>query len=68
MPRLPVEVLKVIDGDETVVQLTRQYMRARDMEIEQDVAFVYTFKDSKIIGWDAYFTFDTALEAAGLSE
>ena len=68
MPRLPVEVLKVIDGDETVVQLTRQYMRARDMEIEQDVAFVYAFKDSKIIGWDAYFTFDTALEAARLSE
>ena len=65
---LRVEVLKVIDGDETVVQLTRQYMRARDMEIEQDVAFVYTFKDRKIIGWDAYFTFDTALEAAGLSE
>ena len=37
-------------------------------QIEQDVAFVYTFKDSKIIGWDAYFTFDEALEAAGLSE
>ena len=65
---LRVEVLKVLDGDETVVQLTRQYMRARDMEIEQDVAFVYTFKDRKIIGWDAYLTFDEALEAAGLRE
>ena len=62
------EILEVLDGGETVVQLTRQYMRARDMEIEQDVAFVYTFKDRKIIGWDAYFTFDKALEAAGLRE
>ena len=56
------DILEVIDGGETVVQLTRQYMRARDMEIEQDVAFVYTFKDRKIIGWDAYLTFDKALE------
>jgi ketosteroid isomerase-like protein len=66
---LRVELLQVIDVDETrVVPLTRQYMRARDMEIEQDVAFVYTLKDRKIIGWDAYFTFDQALEAAGVSE
>jgi ketosteroid isomerase-like protein len=62
------DILEVIDGGETVVQLTRQYMRARDMEIEQDVAFVYTFKGGTIIGWDAYFTFDEALEAAGLRE
>jgi ketosteroid isomerase-like protein len=65
---LRVEVLVVIDGDETVVHLTRQYMRAREIEIEQDVAFVYTFKDRKIIGWDAYFAFDKALSAAGLRE
>src|SRR6476659_6985391 len=65
---LRIEFLQVLDGDETVVQLTRQYMRTRDIEVEQDIAFVYTFKNRKIVGWDAYFTFDTALEAAGLSE
>ncbi|HEX3562375.1 MAG TPA: nuclear transport factor 2 family protein [Solirubrobacterales bacterium] len=63
------ELLEVIDiSDTKVVSVTRHYLRARDIDIEQEVAYVHTFRGDLIVRWEMFFTRDEALEAAGLSE
>jgi ketosteroid isomerase-like protein len=63
------ELVEVIDVSDTkVISVSRHYLRARDIDIEQEVANVHTFRDGLLIRWEIFFTRAEALEAAGLSE
>ena len=61
------ELLDVIDVSDTqAVSVTRHYLRARGIEMEQEVSYVHTFRDGLGIRWEMYLTRDEALKAAGL--
>jgi ketosteroid isomerase-like protein len=63
------ELLEVIDVSDTkTVSVTRHYLRARDIDVEQEVAYVHTFRDGLVVRWEMFFTREEALEAAGLRE
>jgi len=63
------ELLEVIDVSDTkVVSVSRHQLRARDIEIEQEVSYVHTFRDGLVVRWEMFFTRDAALEASGRSE
>ncbi|HEX8854617.1 MAG TPA: nuclear transport factor 2 family protein [Thermoleophilaceae bacterium] len=60
-----VDLVDVIDlDDEHVVSVTRQHLRARELEFDQDVINLHTFRGEKAIGWHMFFTVEEAMEAA----
>jgi ketosteroid isomerase-like protein len=64
-----VELVEVVDASDTqVISVGRHHVRARDMEMEQEVFNVHTFRGDLLIRWDIYLTRSEALEAAGLLE
>jgi ketosteroid isomerase-like protein len=61
------EIERVIDQGDRVVVLTRETLLGRDrIEVDQRSGNVVTFKDGKILRWDAYWDQGRALRAAGL--
>jgi ketosteroid isomerase-like protein len=63
------ELLDVIDVSETqTISLTRHHLRARGIDMDQEVAYLYTFRDGLVIRCEMYLTRAEALEAAGLRE
>ncbi len=43
-------------------------MKARDMEVEQEVAYLHTIRNGLATRIDMFFSREAALEAAGLSD
>jgi len=64
------EVQRFVDADDRVVALVYEHRRGRgsDIEIEAEIALIYTFKGSKVVRIEPYMRQSEALEAAGLSE
>ena len=63
------ELLEVIDVSDTkAVSVVRQYLRARDIDMEHEMASVHTLRDGLVVHWEMFFTRAEALEAAGLRE
>jgi uncharacterized protein len=63
------ELMEVIDVSDTkAVSVARHYLRARGMDVEQEVAYVHTFRDGLVVRWEMFFSREQALEAAGLPE
>jgi ketosteroid isomerase-like protein len=63
------ELLDVVDVSETqTISTTRHHLRARGIDIDQEVAYLYTFRDGLVIRCEMYLTRAEALEAAGLRE
>jgi len=61
------ELVEVIDVSDTkAISVARHYLRARGMDVEQEVAYVHTFLDGLVVRWEMFFTREQALEAAGL--
>jgi len=61
------ELVEVIDVSDTkAISVARHYLRARGMDVEQEVAYVHTFRDGLVVRWEMFFTREQALEAAGL--
>jgi ketosteroid isomerase-like protein len=54
-------------GDDQVVSLNRHYARMKDsgFEVEEEVAFLTTFRSGKAIRVEMFRSLDDALEAAG---
>ena len=64
-----VELVDVIDVSETqTFSVTRHYLRARGIDMEQEVTYVHTSRDGLAIRVEMFFTREEALEAAGLRE
>ena len=60
---------RVIDGPEDrVISVHSQHLEARGMNLDQEVAFVHTFNEGKMVRLDMFLSREQALEAAGLSE
>jgi hypothetical protein len=63
------ELVEVIDVSDTkAISVARHHLRARGMEVEQEVAYVHTFRDGLVVRWEMFFTREQALAAAGLGE
>ncbi len=65
-----VELIDVIEVDEhRTISVSRHRMAARDMEIEQEVAYLHFANTDGIAArLEMFFSREAALEAAGLSE
>ena len=64
-----VELIEVIEVDENrVISMTRHRMKAREMDVAQDVFYLHTSKDGLGTRMDMFFSRAQVLEAAGLSE
>lgn len=60
-----VELLEVIDVSDTkAISVSRHYLRARGIEMEQEVAYVHTFRNGLGIRWEHFLSRDQALRAA----
>lgn len=63
-----VELVDVIDVDEErLISVTRHRMEARDMEVEQEVTYLYTIKNGLGTRMEMFFSREAAFEAAGIS-
>lgn len=59
------ELLEVIDVSDTqVISVARHHLRARDLDLVQEFAYLHTFRDGKGIRLDMYSTRDEAISAA----
>ena len=67
---LLVELEQIIDTDERVVSLHRARLKMRHTEIEFEtpLAYVFTFKDGKVVHQRAFVDHAEALKAVGLEE
>jgi ketosteroid isomerase-like protein len=65
-----IELERVVGTGERLVSIHRARLRARHSRIESErpVAYVWTFRDRKLVHIHGYFDPAEALEAAGLSE
>jgi ketosteroid isomerase-like protein len=64
-----VELVEVIDvSHDQVIWVTRHHLSARGIDIDQEVAYMHTWRDGLGIRVEIYLTRAEALEAAGLSE
>ena len=62
-------MIDVIDVDEKrVISVSRHRMKARDMEVEQEVAYLHLATNGVATRMEMFFSREAALEAAGLSE
>jgi hypothetical protein len=62
---------ELVDAGDRVVQLFDMQMRGRSTHIEMplgNVAWVYTYRDGRVIHQKRYMSHSEALEAVGLSE
>ena len=62
---------ELVDAGDRVVQLFDMQMRGRSTHIEipfGDIAWVYTYRDGRVIHQKLYMSHSEALEAVGLSE
>ena len=64
------ELQRLLDAGEGVVALVKEYRRGRGsgVEVEADIALVYTLAAGRIIRIEPYMNQDEALEAVGLRE
>jgi ketosteroid isomerase-like protein len=59
------ELLEVVDVSDTkAVSVTRHYVRARGIDMEQEVSYVHTIRDGLGLRWEMYLTREEALKAA----
>jgi ketosteroid isomerase-like protein len=59
------ELLEVTElNPNQVLALTSQHLRARDIAMDQEVAFLLTLRDGKLERWEMFLTEAEALEAA----
>ena len=65
-----VDLEKVLDAGDRIVSLHRAHMRMRQtgIEFEVHVAYVYTFRNGKIVHNRAFASHSEALKAVGLEE
>ena len=65
-----VELLDVIDVSDTqVISVSRHYLKARDIDIQQEVTYLHTrARDGLATRVEMFFKREEALKAAGLSE
>ncbi len=62
------EEIRALDT-ERVLMVSRECFTGRDgIELEAPFAAIYTLRDHKIIRWEAFWSRENALEAAGLRE
>jgi ketosteroid isomerase-like protein len=68
--RLTIELEQIVGADDRLVSIHRVRGRARytGIEAEGPVAYLWTFRDGKVIHFRSYRDPDEALEAAGLQE
>lgn len=66
--RYEMEPRRLVPAGERVVALCHLYAvgRESDLMVEEDSAVVFTLKDGKVVGIDAYPTHGDALDAVGL--
>ncbi len=63
------ELIQTIDVDEDrVISVNRQYLRARDIDLQEELAFLHTMQDGRLTRVDMFLSLDKARKAAGLSE
>lgn len=63
------ELIQTIDVDEDrVISVNRQYLRARDIDLKEELAFLHTMQDGRLTRVDMFLSLDKARKAAGLSE
>jgi ketosteroid isomerase-like protein len=63
------ELVEVIDVDEIrVISVSRHDLRARGIEMQQEVAYLHMIERELAVRVEMYFTRDQALVAAGLPE
>ena len=63
-----VELIDVIDVSETqAVSVAQQRLRARDMELDQQVAGLHTIERGRHVRWDMFLSVDAALAASRAS-
>ena len=67
---LLLELEEIIDADDRVVSLhhARAKMRHTEMEFESPAAYVFTFRDGKVVHQRAFIDHAEALRAVGLEE
>ena len=68
--RLTIELEQIVGADDRLVSIHRVRGRARytGIEAEGPVAYLWTFRDGKVIHFRSYRDPEEALEAAGLQE
>jgi len=67
---LLVELNEVIDAGERVVSIhdSEARMRHTGMEFAGPIAYLWTFRESKLLRYEAFRDVDTALKAAGVKD
>jgi ketosteroid isomerase-like protein len=67
---LTIELEQIVGGGDRLVSILRGRSRARytDIEFETPYAYVWTFRDGRVIHFRSYLDPEEALQAAGLSE
>jgi ketosteroid isomerase-like protein len=67
---LLVELDQIIDADERVVSLHRARLKMRhtEIEFESPLAYIFNFKDGKVVHHRAFVDHAEALKAVGLQE
>jgi ketosteroid isomerase-like protein len=67
---IDIRVQEITDAGAEVVSIFRVRGKSvgSGLPFEHDWAYVWTFRDGRVIRWRAYFDKDQALEAAGLAD
>jgi ketosteroid isomerase-like protein len=64
-----VELVEVIDLDEErLISVTHHRMKAREIEVEQKVTYLYTIRNGLGTRMEMFLSREAALQAAGISE
>jgi len=65
-----ITVSELLDAGDEIVSVfhTRGESAHTGLPFEHEWAYVWTFRDGRVVGWRAYFEKNEALEAAGLRE
>jgi ketosteroid isomerase-like protein len=64
-----VELVDVIEvDDDRVISVSRHRMKAREMEVEQEVCYLHISRDGLATRLEMFFSRDAALEAAGIGD
>jgi uncharacterized protein len=65
-----ISVKEILDAGDAVVSIFRARGETPQTELpfEHEWAYVWTFRDGRVVEWRAYFEKDEALEALGLRE
>jgi ketosteroid isomerase-like protein len=60
--------IRAVAEDKVLLETLEHFVGRDGMEVEAPFAGLYTFRDGKVLRWQAFWEKDRALEAAGLRE